>query len=379
VTSKPEIDISVVIVNWNGAQILPRCLEALAGQTFRNFEIIIVDNGSQDGSVEGLEGQHPNLRVIRLGENLGFTTANNRGAQCARGRWLVFLNNDAFPSPAWLSALFDAATHNPAYSSFASKMIQANRPDLMDGAGIVFHTSGLSWNRGFNQPDGKEYQESCEVFGACAAASMIETSIFLSLGGFDEDYFIYHDDTDLAFRLQLVGRRCLYVADAVVTHLGSQTTGIESNFSVYYQQRNWLWTYWKDMPGSLLWRSFLIHIFTNLVFGVFYLTRRRTISFTRAKLHAIMGLPAVIRKRRLSQKGLTQMHVPAPAASIQGINPVQDDAAHKHEQSMSGWSTQGQAAVNRISALMDHGWFTPFQLGKKYSRYVAFKKRYSGS
>ena len=132
---------SVIIVTWNSAAHLPRCLASLSVQTFKDFEIILEDNGSTDGSAEGLERRWPalRLRVERLGENKGFAAANNLGARLARGHWLALFNSDAFPDPDWLEKLLQAAERYSEFSFFVSRQLQANAPYLLDGTGDVYH------------------------------------------------------------------------------------------------------------------------------------------------------------------------------------------------------------------------------------------------
>src|SRR3990170_5640248 len=139
--------VSVVIVNWNGWDTLPRCLEALASQSFEDFEVILVDNASSDGSADEAEMRWPHMRVIRLEENLGFAAANNLGARKACGRWLALLNNDAFPEPDWLEELIHASQSNSNFNLFASKIIQSKNPAKIDGTGDIYHVSGLAWHR----------------------------------------------------------------------------------------------------------------------------------------------------------------------------------------------------------------------------------------
>ena len=141
--------VSVIVVTWNSARHLPRCLDALTAQTQKDFEVVIIDNGSTDGCLEALENHWPALdfEVERLGSNQGFTVANNLGAHLARGKWLALLNSDAFPESNWLEELLRAAANNPDYSSFASRQLQDNDSHLLDGAGDVLHVSGLAWRR----------------------------------------------------------------------------------------------------------------------------------------------------------------------------------------------------------------------------------------
>jgi GT2 family glycosyltransferase len=143
----PAPFVSVISVTWNSAAYLSRCLNALAVQTFKDFEVVLVDNGSTDGSLDEVESRWPGLtlRVERLDENRGFAAANNLGVRLARGEWLALLNSDAFPDQNWLEQLLLAAENNPEFTFFASRQIQANAPHLLDGAGDALHISGLAW------------------------------------------------------------------------------------------------------------------------------------------------------------------------------------------------------------------------------------------
>jgi GT2 family glycosyltransferase len=234
--------VSVLVVSWNSAAYLPRCMAALAAQAYRDFEVILVDNNSTDGGTLNLEQKYSamDLRVEHLSSNHGFAIANNLGAHLARGRWLALLNPDAYPEPDWLEQLIKVADSS-ADSFFASRQIQAGRPCLLDGDGDVYHVSGLAQRRNFNFPVFRGGQPH-EVFSACAAAAMYPRQEFLDAGGFDEDYFAYHEDVDLGFRLRLRGLQCVFVPAAVVHHVGTGSTGPRSAFSTYYGHRNLVWT-----------------------------------------------------------------------------------------------------------------------------------------
>jgi GT2 family glycosyltransferase len=225
--------VSVIIVIWNSKKYLPACLDALLAQTNKDFEIVIMDNGSTDLEYLDLEENYPELEMTikKLNENLGFAVANNIGARLARGKWLALLNADAFPEPDWLEQLLRAADDNPEFTFFASRQIQANTPELLDGTGDTYHVSGLAWRQNYNHPVSKYGIQSGEVFSACAAAALYLRDDFIKVGGFDEDYFSYHEDVDLGFRLRLIGGRCLYVPQAVVYHVGSASTGKTSDFA----------------------------------------------------------------------------------------------------------------------------------------------------
>jgi GT2 family glycosyltransferase len=295
-----QLDISILIVYWNSAAYLPRCLASLSSQTHVNFEIIVVDNGSEDGALDGLHEKYPslNLHIHRLTSNLGFAVANNVGARFARGKWLALLNADAFPEPDWLEQMLKAADQNPQFTFFTSLQIQANIPELLDGTGDAYHVSGLAWRQNYNHPVSKYSIRSCEVFSACGAAALYPRQEFLDAGGFDEDYFSYHEDIDLGFRLRLRGLNCVLVPQAIVHHIGSASTGKRSDFSVYYGHRNLVWTYFKDMPAVLFWCYLPLHIAVNIFFLIYFTLKGKGNVIWRAKLDAIRGLPMILRKRR---------------------------------------------------------------------------------
>lgn len=294
--------VSVIIISWNSSAYLPACLQALEKQTVTDFEVIIVDNGSTDDSFDYMHHLGLQARIERLGKNEGFSVANNIGARLARGKWLALLNADAFPEHDWLEQLLRASEQNPGYISFSSRQIQFNAPERLDGAGDAYHISGLAWRNAYKLPSKTHALEKKEVFSACAAAALYLREDFLQAGGFDEDYFSYFEDVDLGFRLRLAGKKCLYVPDAVVHHVGSASTGKRSDFSVYYGYRNMIWTFFKDMPLPLIWFFLPVHIAT-LIFFVGYLSMRgqgRVIM--RAIRDAVRGLPGILEKRKTIQK-----------------------------------------------------------------------------
>ncbi len=296
----PPPRISVILVIWNSAAVLPHCLENISKQSVKDFEIVIVDNGSSDNAIEQLQESWPNInfQIKKLGSNKGFAVANNIGARLARGKWLALLNSDAFPEPDWLEQLLQAAENNPEFTFFASRQIQANANDLLDGAGDAYHVSGLAWRQYLGFPVDQYGLESVEVFSACAAAALYSRQAFLDVGGFDEDFFSYLEDVDLGFRLRLQGHRCLYVPRAIVYHIGSATLGAKSDFALYHIHRNFVWLFVQNMPSSQLWINFPAHLIANLIFPIYNTLRGRGKVFWRAKWDALHDLPRALRKRR---------------------------------------------------------------------------------
>ena len=323
-TNQDAIFVSVIIVNWNGEAVLPHCLQALSKQTYPNYELIVVDNGSKDQSWVGLEKQWPGIKVIRFPENKGFAVANNEGVRQARGEWIALLNSDAFPEPDWLNILLEAAKNNPDFNFFSSSLVQADRQELLDGTGDIYHISGLAWRRHYNQPLNQVSEKVEEVFSPCAAAALYSRKAYLQVGGLDEAYFMYHEDVDLGFRMRLQGYRCLYVPRAVVYHKGSASTSIKSDFAVYYGHRNLVWSFFQNMPGWLLLKYLPAHLLANLVFLVYYSLRGQAAAIWRAKWHAFLGLSQALRKRRSIQRNR-------------------------------------QVSPEDISGVLEHGWLKPYK------------------
>jgi GT2 family glycosyltransferase len=304
--SEPEStstdSVAVVVVNANGGDLLERALRAVAEQTLPPRRVLVVDNASTDGSVDGLEERHPSFEVLRLDQNVGFGAANNIAVQAASDcEWVALLNPDAFAKPRWLEALVEAARAEPDYSFFASRLLLADDPRKLDGTGDVYHVSGLAFRRDHGRPVGSVERPGAEVFSPCAAAAMYRRSEFLEVGGFDERYFAYLEDLDLGFRLRLAGHRCRYVPESTVLHVGSPSTGRTSDFTVFHAQRNMVWTYSKNMPAPLVWLYLPEHLLVNLLALAAYSVRGQARVVWRAKRDALRALPRVLRERRRLQ------------------------------------------------------------------------------
>ncbi len=295
--------VTVIIVNWNGERYLDRCLSALLAQTVMPYEIILVDNASSDASLEVAQC-YPSVRVLAQNKNLGFAHGNNLAIQIAavESEWIALLNPDAFPEPQWLEALLSATRDHPTVDIFGSKLVNATDPSVLDGAGDVYHISGLVWRHRREATQRTGDSVTREIFSPCAAAALYRRQAFIDVGGFDEDYFCYVEDIDLGFRLRLAGCKALYVPDAVVHHVGSATTGGQhSDFSVYHGHRNLVWTFVKDMPGLLFWFFLPLHVVMNLASILWFALQGRGGVILRAKRDALLGLPKMWRKRRLVQ------------------------------------------------------------------------------
>jgi GT2 family glycosyltransferase len=303
--------VSVIVLNYNGRQWLAGCFDALAAQTGGPpFETVFVDNASADGSAEFVRQAYPAVRVIENGSNLGFAAGNNAAARRSAGRYLVFLNNDTVPAPDWLSRLCAPLDEQPAFGLVTSRLVHLDDPSRIDSAGDGYLRAGGAYKRGHGRASA-DYAVSQEVFGACGAAFAIRRELFEALGGFDESFFMVYEDVDLSYRARLRGSRCWYAADAVVRHAGSATLGRVSARAVFFGQRNLEWTWIKNTPAGLLWRSAPSHLIYSFVGLSYYLRVGRFGAALRGKVAALGGLPAVLRARRATQRSST-----APASAV---------------------------------------------------------------
>lgn len=293
--------IRVIVLNWNGQRWLEKCLSALRGQEGCAFEVVVVDNASTDGSLQIVRDRFPEYRIVALDTNVGFAAGNNAGARGASVPYLVFLNNDTEVEQGWLSALIAVAERDPSVGLVTSQIVFMDRPDLVDSAGDGYLRCGGAFKHGHGQPAETPSGER-EVFGACGAGFLIRRSLFERLGGFDEDYFMVYEDVDLSYRARLLGSRCLLARSAFVRHAGSGSLGRVSPLAVFYGQRNLEWTWLKNSPPSILWRSLPAHVAYDLAGLVAYARAGMLGQWLRAKLAAVMGLPRVLRKRRQVQR-----------------------------------------------------------------------------
>jgi GT2 family glycosyltransferase len=296
-------EVLVVIVNYNGGNLLARSVAAMKRQTFTDYRLIVVDNASGDDSIALLQDRHPDVEVLPAGSNLGFAAANNLAVRTVPGsRWIALLNPDAFPEPAWLQTLVEAARDNPGIAAFASRTVDARDAARLDGAGDAYHISGRYWRRGYHCAVHDRFERREEIFAACAAAALYSRRAWEQVGGLDEDFFCYGEDVDLGFRLQLAGYGCLYLPTAVAQHYGSAVTGEHSDFSTYYGQRNLVWVYVKNMPATLFWPLLPYHLILNVAAVLGCTLRGQGHVALKAKVDAVRGIAGAWRKRSAIQR-----------------------------------------------------------------------------
>ena len=298
-----SLSIAVVVVNWNAGDYLKKCLQSLKSQTLKPTRVIVVDNASTDDSISGLGVDFGGFEIIKLEENTGFAFANNLAVKKAENcDWIAFLNPDAFAAPDWLEKLAEAVEKFPEYASFGSHMIRHGSV-RMDGTGDVYHVCGTAWRRDHGVASSTVDRETGEIFSPCAAASLIRKDLFIEEGGFDENFFAYFEDVDLGFRFWLKGYGSLYVANAVVEHVGSATTSRYSDFAIYHGQRNLVWSYIRNMPR--FWYYLPQHILFNLVALIWFTLKGKPGPVLRAKWHALKEFPRVWALRKKTQRERT--------------------------------------------------------------------------
>ncbi len=258
--------VSLIIVNWNGRHLLDECLQSLEKQTFAGFELLLVDNGSQDGSAEHVQTRFPGFaKIIRNDRNLGFGIGNNQGIRKATGKYIALLNNDAQADPRWLEELVKAAEENPRAGMLASKIYLQGRSQIIDNVGHLIYRDGLNRGRGRLEADHGQFDALEEVFFPSGCAALYRRDMLEEIGLFDEDFFAYADDTDVGFRGRLAGWKCLYVPKAVVHHRYSQSSGAYSLLKAFYVERNRVWIAVKYFPMEMLFLSPLYTLWRFLI------------------------------------------------------------------------------------------------------------------
>lgn len=292
---------SIIVLNYNGERLLTECLDAVLRQDYPNYEVIVVDNGSTDGSAALAREKFPTIRFHQLPSNFGFCGGNNRGIEIARGEYIALLNNDAVPETPWLRELVRGLEQDPTIGSCASKMLVYGSENVIDTAGGANASLGLDIWHGRGRSDGLDYSQPRYVFNACAGAALYRRSMIEEIGCFDEAFFFSYEDVDLSFRAQLAGYKCLYVPTAVVHHHVTGTLR-DPAFRDYLSYRNSEYVYFKNMPGRLFWKYFPERMIFSVCVFVKQLLKGRALNFLRAKMDFFRNLPKVLRKRSFIQK-----------------------------------------------------------------------------
>jgi GT2 family glycosyltransferase len=290
--------VSVIIPNWNTQRWLAGCLNGLRTQQYKDFQIILVDNGSTDDSVAFVEQRYPEVKIVILPTNKGFAAAVNLGIRQSCSDYVALLNVDTVPQPDWLASLVQIMDQSPAeISCLASKMLSLANPDLIDDAGDTLSWYGSARKRGSGQP-AQHYSQVEEVFSVCAGAALYRRNFFEDVGDFDENFVSYLEDVDLGLRGRLGGHQYLYVPAAEVWHQ-SHGAGLARSRYVYLMTRNRLALIFKNIPAALLLKKARM-----LLFGQFYffLVYKKPFHSLAGIISFLITLPQILRQRRRIQQ-----------------------------------------------------------------------------
>lgn len=304
----PEAGLDIVIPNYNGRQFLETCLASIFRQAFTSFQVIVVDNGSADGSVAFLQDRFPAVKVIALQENTGFSAAVNRGIVAGHCPLVFLLNNDTELAPDCLQELARAAEEfDDAF--FAPKMLSFREREILDGAGEGYLRGGVGYRLGTMERDSEVYSKERRVFGACGGAALYRRAMLERIGLFDEDFFAYLEDVDLNFRANRAGFSCRYVPSARVYHIGSATTGSKINpFTVRLSTRNNLYLLLKNYPVSMLFRFLPAMVVYQLFWLLFVIKKGQFLSYCSGLIAFLRSARQLGRKRKntLAASGITE-------------------------------------------------------------------------
>lgn len=247
---------TVVIPNLNGMRYLKGCLDSLMTQSRQDFSVILIDNGSVDGSADYVELHYPGVTVRRYETNRGFCCAVNEGIRMADTPYVILLNNDTACETSFVENLVAAMEEKKDCFSCASRMVRMDDPERMDNGGDYYCAFGWAYAWGKGRP-AVRYDKRREIFSACAGAAIYRRSVFDEIGLFDEAHFAYLEDVDIAYRARIAGYRNFYIPEAVVRHVGSATSGsVYNEFKIQYSSRNSVYLIYKNMP----WLQILLNL-----------------------------------------------------------------------------------------------------------------------
>ncbi|OGW38363.1 MAG: hypothetical protein A2Y97_14410 [Nitrospirae bacterium RBG_13_39_12] len=300
------VDVSLIVLNYHGKEFISDCLKSIEAQSFKNFELIIVDNASKDSSLDLIEDFKKKsglkIKTVYLSNNKGFAGGNIEGLRHAEGKYIALLNNDTEADKNWLSELVKAMDAHHAVGICASRLVVYGT-DIIDSAGDCFST----FLKGFKRGEGEKsflFNKMEYVFGACAGAALYRWKTLDEIGFLDEDFFLIHEDTDLNFRAQLAGWKVLYVPEAVTYHKVRSSIGEKSDIAVYHTLRNAEYVIIKNVPLPLFLRRFPQYILRTITEILYFAVKHgRPLLYFRAKTDAMKMLLKMMKKRKDIMRG----------------------------------------------------------------------------
>ncbi len=306
--------VAIVITNWNGRQHLETCLRSVFAQDFQDFAVFVVDNASTDDSVDMVQKRFPQVRLIQNEANLGLCAANNQGILATKAKFVAILNNDTELEPDWLGRLVQAIKVDTQIGMCACKMLLTDKRDMIESAGIVVDKAGIAWGLESGNTDCAGSTTPVPVFGACGGAALYRRSMLFDIGLFDEDFFVYLEDADVALRGQWAGWKSIYVPDAIVYHAHSATIKEGSPFKTRLLGRNKVWIICKNYPfPQLLWYSPLILGYELMAIG-YNVAVGRGFNTLKGRIEGLRQIPRILAKR---QKFVRRISSQAMMAKLQ--------------------------------------------------------------
>ena len=297
--------VSVIVPNWNGMSFVGMCLDSLAQLKFKNFEVIVVDNGSMDGSREMIQEKYPWVKLLKNPHNMGFAIACNQGIKASNAEYVVLLNNDIEVTADWLTELYEGMERHPECGMGTTKMMFLDNRDVFYNTGDLFHSWSAGGGRGQGEKDNGQYDQEDYVFGACAGAGIYRKELFQQIGLFDEDFFIFAEDVDLNMRSQLQGFKAVYLPKSKVYHIGTATVGLYSDRYVYLCKRNDILVFIKNYSLKMYFK-YLFSIWKHQFTDIKYFTYRgQGQVLLKSKWDALKLLPKMIYRRFQIQRTRT--------------------------------------------------------------------------
>ncbi len=322
----PPPKVSVIVVNWNGKKWLEDCFNTLMSQTYKNTEVIFVDNGSSDDSVQYARDNFPTFKVVTNAENLGFAGGNDVGLKHCTGDYIYLLNNDTRLESSCIEIMVDYMQGHPEVASAQSKMILMSEPGLLDVAGSYWTNTGFLFHYGYGGKISEDkYNKPLPFFSNKGASMMVRAKAIEKVGFFDQDFWCYYEETDLCHRLWIAGYECWYVPKAVMYHAGGGTAlTFDNDYIQFHNFKNKLLSFLKNFEIGTLIKFLPIYLALNIAISIYWLfsgKAKHSVALYKAIGWNIKEFPATLRKRRVvqgfrmrSDKGISDITEKKPAA-----------------------------------------------------------------
>ncbi len=307
--------VSIIIVNWNGIRWLPDCFGSLAKLEYKNYEIIFVDNASEDDSVEWIKKHYPKTKILINKENVGFADANNIGYRKAKGEYVLFLNNDTRVTKTFLTELVNVLETDKTIGGAQSKIFLMDKPDTLDSVGAFLTPTGFLYHYGFGKKDQPKYDKQIDLYTAKGACMIFKREVLekVAIDGniFDPDYFAYFEESDLCHRVWLSGRRIVYAYKSIIYHkMGATSSSMNNAFIQFHSFKNRIRTYIKNFEAPSLFTYVPLHImFCQLYACVSFIEGKWSLAWAieRALLWNCVHLGHTLQLRNILQKRIRQV------------------------------------------------------------------------